>query len=252
MGPTEGALVKIAYRERKDTVMKREFLEAIEVNGVKLTKEVIDSIMDENGKDIQAGKDALATKEQQLATLTAERDGLKTQIADRDKDIKTLREQAGNSEALNTKLTELQSKYDKDTADLQKKIADQTLDHATEKFFSQFEFASELAKKAAVADFKAQGFKLDEKGDFTGGKDWVEALKKSDPAAFKAEADPNRDGQGNGGNGGAGGAGGAGFGNLPYFVAPTGTGNNGGGNNGGANPFNFGFAGVRSAPSETK
>ena len=233
--------------------MKREFLEAIEVNGVKLPKETIDSIMDENGKDIEAGKTALATKEQEVATLTAERDGLKTQIADRDKDIKTLREQAGNSEALNTKLTELQSKYDKDTADLQKKIADQNLDHATEKFFSQFEFASELAKKAAVAEFKAQGFKLDEKtGEFQGGKDWVEALKKSDPAAFKAEANPNGDGQGNGGNGGAGGAGGAGFGNSPYFVAPTGTGNNGGGNNGGANPFNFGFAGVRSAPSETK
>lgn len=232
--------------------MKREFLEAIEVNGVKLPKETIDSIMDENGKDIEAGKTALATKEQEVATLTAERDGLKTQIADRDKDIKSLREQAGNSAELNTKLTELQSKYDKDTADLQKKIADQTLDHATEKFFSQFEFASELAKKAAVADFKAQGFKLDEKtGEFQGGKDWVEALKKSDPAAFKPETNPDGDGQGDGGNGGAGGAGGAGFGNSPYFVAPTGTGNNGGGNNGGANPFNFGFAGVRSAP-ETK
>ena len=231
--------------------MKREFLEAIEVNGVKLTKEVIDSIMDENGKDIQAGKDALAAKEQQVATLTAERDGLKTQITDRDKDIKSLREQAGNSEALNNKLTELQSKYDNDTAALQKKIADQTLDHATEKFFSQFEFASELAKKAAIADFKAQGFKLDDKGDFTGGKDWVEALKKSDPAAFKPEADPN--GDGDKGKGGAGGAGGAGFGNSPYFVAPTGTGNNGGGDKGGANPFNFNFSGVRSAPTtETK
>lgn len=225
--------------------MKREFLEAIEVNGVKLTKEVIDSIMDENGKDVEAGKNALAA----LTTVTTERDGLKNQIANRDKDIKTLREQVGNSEALNNKLTELQSKYDKDTAELQKKIADQNLNHATEKFFSQFEFASELAKKAAIADFKEQGFKLDEKtGEFKDGKEWIESLKQSDPAAFKSKEAPNeikadRDN---------GGAGGAGFGNSPYFVAPTGTGANGNGDNGGANPFNFNFAGVRSVNTETK
>jgi len=228
--------------------MKREFLEGLEVNGVKLPKEVIDSIMDENGKDVQAGKDALAAKVQELTTMTEERDGLKSQIAERDKDIKELRKTAGDNQALTTQLTELQTKYDKDTADLQKKLSDQSRDFATEKFFSQFKFTSELAKKAAIAEFKEQKFEQDDKGEFRGGKDWVEKLKASNPAAFEAEEDPNNKGDdGNGGNGGDGGSGGSGY---PSFVAPTGNQGNGGNGGGGDNPFNFAFSGVR--PQETK
>lgn len=217
--------------------MKREFLEAIEINGAKLPKEVIDSIMDENGKDVQAGKNALA----ELTRVSAERDGLKSQIADRDKDIKSLQKQVGDNADLATQLSNLQAKYDKDTSDLQARISEQSINHATEKFFAQFEFTSELAKKAAIAEFKEQKFKLDEKtGDFLGGKDWVEGLKKTNPGAFKAE--PNTDGD-------KGGAGRSGNGGNPYFVGPTGGGASG---NDGATPFNFGFSGVRAAPSEQK
>lgn len=219
--------------------MKREFLEAIELNGAKLTKEIIDSIMDENGKDVQAGKDALSSKETELNTVKEERDGLKSQIANRDKDIKALQKQVGDNADLATKLTELQSKYDKDTSDLQTRISEQSLNYATEKFFAQFEFTSDLAKKAAIAEFKEQKFKFDDKtGDFLGGKDWVDGLKKANPGAFKTEPDTNSNN---------GGAGGAGNGGNPYFAGPTG--NNTGGNDG-ANTFNFGFAGVRPAPSQ--
>lgn len=232
--------------------MKREFLENLNVNGAKLPKEIIDSIMDENGKDIQAGKNALEAKEKELATVTTERDGLKTQIADRDKDIADLQKKVGDNDELKNQLTTLQTKYNTDTSALQKKIDDQNNDYATEKFFSQFKFTSELAKKAAMADFKAQNFKRDDKGEFQGGKEWVEKLQKDNPTAFVTD-DGNGGGagndSGNGGNNGAGG--GAGNGNLPYFVAPT---NNNGGNGGGGNetPFNFNFGGVRPAPTEQK
>lgn len=48
--------------------MKREFLEKLELEGGgKLPKNVIDQIMDENGKDIETAK----------STITAERDKLK-------------------------------------------------------------------------------------------------------------------------------------------------------------------------------
>ena len=50
--------------------MKREFLTKLLPDA---TKEVIDQIMNENGKDIEAQKNT-------ISTLTTERDGLKTQL----------------------------------------------------------------------------------------------------------------------------------------------------------------------------
>ena len=211
--------------------MKREFLEGLEVNGVKLTKEIIDSIMDANGKDIEAGKNALSAKEAELASVTTERDGLKSQIADRNKDIKALQEKVGNNEELTKQLTELQTKYDTDTTALQQKIADQSIGYATEKFFADVKFTSDLAKKAAIADFKEQKFKYDDKtGEFIGGKDWVENLKKSNTAAFESDpaAKPNEPTEPK----------------HPYFSGPT-TRQDGSGNNSNAPVFHFGFAGVR-------
>jgi len=57
--------------------MKREYLENLDLgNGVKLTKEQIDGIMAENGKDIEATKSKFA-----------DYDGLKTQLGDANKTI---------------------------------------------------------------------------------------------------------------------------------------------------------------------
>jgi hypothetical protein len=222
--------------------MKREFFETFEVGGAKFPKEIIDAIMAENGKDIEALKAALAEKEAAVVALTTERDGLSTQIKDRDKDIKALREQAGNSEALNKQLTDLQGKYDTDTAALQKQLTDQSFTHATDKFFSGVEFASELAKKAAISDFKEQGFKFGNDGKCEPGAAWLEALKKSDPAAFKVKESEPADPDGNQNQQGGG---------NPFFVAPTGNQNPQGGGDA-ANPFSFSFSGVRPAPETTK
>lgn len=54
--------------------MKREFLEGLDLGGgTKLPKTVIDAIMNENGKDIEAQKTT-------ITTLTTERDGLRSQL----------------------------------------------------------------------------------------------------------------------------------------------------------------------------
>lgn len=137
----------------------------------------------------------LTAKLQEIAGKDTEIAGLKTQISDRDKDIKELKKQTGNSEELNTKLTELQTKYDTDTKALSKQLEDQRVDHAIEKFFSPVPFASELARKAAISEFREKGFKLE--GDkFQGGEEFIASLKKSDPAAFKPEKPPEGEVQG--------------------------------------------------------
>lgn len=121
-----------------------------------------------------------------LTAKETEITGLKSQLKERDADIKELKKQNGNSEELNTKLTELQTKYDTDTKALEKQMEDLRMDHAVEKFFAPISFASELARKAAISEFREKNFKLE--GDkFQGGEEFIASLKKSDPAAFKPE-----------------------------------------------------------------
>lgn len=61
------------------TKMQREYLK-----GLGLEDEVINKVMAENGKDITAAK-------QQLSEVEAERDGLKSQLTQQDKDIDDLK-----------------------------------------------------------------------------------------------------------------------------------------------------------------
>lgn len=212
--------------------MKREDLKKLG-----LTDEQIESIMAEHGKDIETLKASLSAKEQELAAKTTEAEGYKQQIAERDKDIKALKAQAGNSEELNKKLAELQEKYDTDTAALQKKLNEQTLDFATERYFSGIEFASELAKKAAMAEFKAKGFKY-ENGKFVGADEFITELKKTDPAAFKPEKkEENNEGSNNPNQN-----------QLPFFAAPTNNPSGAGLKN--STPFSFSFTGVRKPPEQ--
>lgn len=218
--------------------MTRDFLRSA-IEGI--TDEQITAILNENGKDLTESKNALALKEQELATVKTERDGLNTQIASRDEDIKDLQSQVKGNEGLEQQLKDLQDKYDKDTADLKNTLSEQAISHATEKFFTGVEFSSTLAKNAAMSQFKEQGFKLDEKtGEFIGGKDWLENLKKTEPAAFKVEEQNNNDGDP---------INNPGF--LPHFTNPNGTQNQDGANGGKSNPFSFNFAGVR-AHDQTK
>lgn len=164
--------------------MKREELEKLG-----MTKEQMDYVMSENGKDINAQKAIIDQKDQQITALTTERDGLKTQVADRDKDIKDLQKQVGDINELTTKLNDLQSKYDKDTAALNDKLDGQARDHAAEKVFEKVEFTSAYAKKAALAEFKAAGLEFKD-GAYVGADDFVKKMQTDNPDAFKVEAPP--------------------------------------------------------------
>lgn len=76
--------------------MKREFLKDLG-----LTDEVIEKVMTEYGKDVQDSNSKLASAEQ-------ERDSLKSQVEDRDNQIKGLSEKTNNSDDLNNQIEKLQ------------------------------------------------------------------------------------------------------------------------------------------------
>ena len=99
--------------------MKREFLKQ-QIPGI--TEEQINAILNENGNDLADLRSTISRHETTINTLTTERDGYKTQLADRDKDIKELQGKAKGNEDLTKQLGELQTKYDTDTKALQKKL----------------------------------------------------------------------------------------------------------------------------------
>ena len=196
------------------------------------TKEQISALLDIHSADIGKAKGDTAALNQQISAKDTEIAGLKEQIAQRDKDIKALQDGAKDASAIQQQLTDLQTKYNDDTKALNKKLQDQQTEfattRATEKFFSGVEFSSALARNAAMAEFRAKGFKLDGE-TFQGGKEWLEQLKKEQPEAFKT-AEPNKEPPNP----------------KPKFTNPL----NPSGGDPNSNPFSFNFTPVREAPKK--
>ena len=95
--------------------MKREFLESLDLGeGVKLPKSAIDAIMAENGRDIEA-------KNNQITTLTTERDGLQTQLSAANTTIQSYKEM--DIDGIKAKAGEWETKYNTDTQALKDQLA---------------------------------------------------------------------------------------------------------------------------------
>ena len=99
--------------------MKREFLQNIKVNEQPLPKDIIDEIMAENGRDIEAAKKPFADYDSIKEQLQTAKDGLK---AFEGVDVAQLQ----------SKVTELQGKLDAKDTEWQGKLADMAFDHALE------------------------------------------------------------------------------------------------------------------------
>lgn len=132
---------------------------------------------DEQVKGVMALKGELIKQENaKLDAVTAERDSLNEQMAQRDKDIKDLKKNAGDNEELSSKLSELQKQYDTDTRALNEKLAETKLDSA---------LSDALAKTKArdPQDLKAfldmEAIKLNDDGELSGLSDQISKLQES-------------------------------------------------------------------------
>ena len=161
--------------------MKREFLENLDLgNGVKLSKETVDSIMAENGKDIEKHKTDAET--QKKATEQAQ-----DQLKKANKTIEGFK-------ALDVEgIKKAADEWKKKAEDAEKSSADEIA-----------KLRTEHALDAALRDGKAKNPKLVkaaldmEKIKLDGDKlygldDQVEALKKSDPYLFEEQEDEQND-----------------------------------------------------------
>jgi hypothetical protein len=171
--------------------MKREFLKELLPE---ISKEAMDAIMAENGKDVEAQK---AT----VTALTTERDGLKKQLDEAGAEIKSYKDL--DIEGIKAKTTEWETKYNTDTAALKKQLEDTTYNHAVNGAVSALKFSSESAKKAFVAELTAKKLPLQE-GKLLGLDDYTKTYKEADPAAFAPEDDDHTPVITKGGTGGGG------------------------------------------------
>ena len=101
--------------------MKRDFLQNFKVNDQPLPKEIIDEIMAENGRDIEAAKKPFA-----------DYDTVKNQLAEAQKTIKGFQDQGADIEAVRKSAKDWEDKYNQAIADHNQKMADMAFDHALE------------------------------------------------------------------------------------------------------------------------
>lgn len=97
--------------------MKREFLQNFKVGDQPLTPEIIDAIMAENGRDIEASKKPFA-----------DYDTIKTQLSEAQKTIKGFQDQGADIEAVRKSAKEWEDKYNQAIADHKKEMEDLAFD----------------------------------------------------------------------------------------------------------------------------
>lgn len=114
---------------------------------------------------------------------------LEKQIKERDKQLDELKEV--DADGLQKRISELEDENKTSKEEYEAKLSGMQKDWATEKYFEGFEFTSDLAKTAAMQQFKEKELKFED-GKFLGADDFMKEMKEKNPTAFKSEEDKNK------------------------------------------------------------
>lgn len=161
--------------------MKREDLEKLG-----LSEEQITGVMKLKSGAIDNNNQEVTKLQNQITTLTTERDNLQTQLDNanneiksyKDMDIDSIKQSASDWETKYNELVEKQKK-DKEESIRQERVND---------FFKDTKFSSEMAKNGVIAEFNKKEFKYDEETkSFQGATEWLNNLKESDKGSFLSD-----------------------------------------------------------------
>lgn len=174
--------------------MTREFLK-----NLGLEDAAIDQILDENTRDT-------AKEKQRADTAKASLTEARNQLSAVQTELEALKKSGGDASALQQQLSDLQRKYDADTAALTAQIADRDYSDAIIRAIASksLKFSSKSAEKAFIASLKDQKLELKD-GQLTGLDEFIQAQKQADPEAFAPDKAPPRFATGAGHGGGHGG-----------------------------------------------
>lgn len=158
--------------------MKRDFLENLDIgSGAKLSKSAIDAIMAEHGK-------AMEGKNNQIVSLTTERDGLRTQLGDANATIQSYKDM--DIDGIKARAGEWETKYNTDTQALRDQLDAANYGFAVKDAANGYKFSSEAAKKAFCADLIEKKLPMQD-GKLLGLADFIKGYKEADPDAFAPE-----------------------------------------------------------------
>jgi phage minor structural protein GP20 len=159
--------------------MKRKFLEDLG-----LSKEVIDKIMDENGKDIEAAKGELDAEKSKVSELTKEVDGYKGQIKERDKQLEEIKKSSGDNEELKKQIESLEEANKQAKKEHEAEITQLKIDSAVTAALTTANAKNITAVKALL---NLKDAKLADDGSVIGLKEQIESLTKADDTKFLFE-----------------------------------------------------------------
>lgn len=169
--------------------MKREFLQNFKVGDQPLPKDVIDAIMAENGRDIEAAKKPFA-----------DYDHIKTQLDEAQKTIKGLQEQ--DIEGVRKSAADWEEKYNQAVKDHEAKLADMAFERKLEEAITG---AKGKSAKAIMALLDVEKLK-ESKNQDADLKAAIEALQKDSSYLFGDVETPPGYSAGTGTGGGVGGS----------------------------------------------
>jgi hypothetical protein len=134
--------------------------------------------------------DDIKTRDTQIETLN-------NNIATRDTDIATIKQQleqagadADKLSTLSTDLSTLQTKYDTDTKNYQKQLAEQAYEFAVKEFANTQKFSSNAAKRDFINSLINENLKMNDKNEIMGANDFVKQYTESNADAFVVETPP--------------------------------------------------------------
>lgn len=111
-------------------------------------------------------------------------EALQKQLDDANKQIKAFNDM--DIDGIKQATKDWEEKYNTDTQALKDQMAAREKEYAARDYLGQYQFTSDLAKKAALSEFLAQDFKYDG-GKFLGADDYMKQMQETQPGAFVKE-----------------------------------------------------------------
>ena len=142
--------------------MKREFLQNFKVGDAPLPPEVIDAIMAENGRDIEAAKKPFA-----------DYDTIKNQLSEAQKTIKGFQDQGADIETVRKSARDWEDKYNQAVEEHRKQLADMAFDAAVQEAVSKAHGRSAAAILGVLGAERVETLK----GSKNQAKDIADALE---------------------------------------------------------------------------